>query len=202
MLINLTQPLEAGSTFDLTLNFEQAGEVVVTVPVRALEAMDGGMSGGMSSMDMEATETAEMTMPSMEWSEACAGVHVLDPWVRPVVAGMPNSAAYALLLNLTDADETLVSASSDVAEAVELHEVVMAENDVMRMQPVEGGIVIPAGQAALLQPGGLHIMLINLTGELTEGSTVDFALTFANSGEVQISAPVRAPAEEGMGGGM
>lgn len=202
MLINLTSPLEAGSTFALTLNFEQAGEVEVSVPVRELEAMDGEMSGSMS-MDMEATDAAEMPAPMMAWGEACAGVHVLNPWVRPAAAGMPNSAAYALLLNLTESDARLVSARSDVAEAVELHEVVMGENDVMQMQPIEGGIDIPAGSATLLQPGGLHIMLINLTAELAAGDAVDMTLSFAESGDMPLTFPVRAPAEEDMSmGGM
>jgi copper(I)-binding protein len=200
MLINLTSPLEAGSTFTLTLNFEQAGAVEVSVPVRELEAMDGEMSGGMS-MDMEATDVAEMPAPTMQWSETCAAVHVLKPWVRPAAAGMPNSAAYALLLNLTETDETLVSASSEVAEAVELHEVVMGDNDVMRMQPVENGIDIPAGSASLLQPGGLHIMLINLTTELVAGDTVDMTLSFAEAGDMELTVPITAPEEEGMGAG-
>jgi copper(I)-binding protein len=198
MLINLTSPLEAGSMFTLTLNFEQAGAVEVSVPIRELEAMDGEMSGA-----MEGAEAAEMNVPTMQWSEACAAVHVLKPWVRPAAAGMPNSAAYALLLNLTETDETLVSASSEVAEAVELHEVVMGDNDVMRMQPVENGIDIPAGSASLLQPGGLHIMLINLTTELVVGDTVDMTLSFAEAGDMQLTVPITAPEEEDMGtGGM
>jgi copper(I)-binding protein len=182
----------------LTLSFERAGEVEVSVSIRDLDAMDGEMSGG---MDMQGMDASAMNAPTMEWSAACATMHLVDAWARPAAAGMPNSAAYALLLNLTDTDETLIRASTEAAEAVELHEVVMGDNDVMQMRPVEGGIVIPAGDATLLQPGGLHIMLINLTAELQVDDTIDMTLTFAESGDIELTVPVREPEEEGMGSG-
>jgi copper(I)-binding protein len=198
MLVDLTEPLVAGNTFHMTLSFEHAGEVEVSVSIRDLDAMDGEMSGG---MDMQGMDASAMNAPTMEWSAACATMHLVDAWARPAAAGMPNSAAYALLLNLTDTDETLIRASTEAAEAVELHEVVMGDNDVMQMRPVEGGIVIPAGDATLLQPGGLHIMLINLTAELQVDDTIDMTLTFAESGDIELTVPVREPEEEGMGSG-
>lgn len=44
MLMNLKQPLKTGESFDLTLVFEKAGAVTVTVPVLAMGA---GMNQGM-----------------------------------------------------------------------------------------------------------------------------------------------------------
>lgn len=203
MLINLKQPLAAGEVLDLTLNFEKAGEVQLSVPIRDMEAMAMDMGEGMSGdMGMEATAEPMMDMAEMPWDEACQKVFVLDPWVRPAVPGMPNSAAYGLLLNLTAEEETLVGVNTGIAEVAELHEMVMGDGDVMQMRPLEGGIVIPAGGAALLQPGGLHMMLFGLTGELPAGESVDLTLTFANSGEMTITAPVREPEESGMSMGM
>jgi copper(I)-binding protein len=34
MLMNLAAPLETGATFELTLHFEKAGDITITVPVR------------------------------------------------------------------------------------------------------------------------------------------------------------------------
>lgn len=206
MLINLTEPLVEGEQIELTLTFEHAGDVVLTVPVVDMTAMmmagDAAMEG-MSSGEMPGamgmTEPEEL---APMWDEACATIYVVDPWVRPTMPGMPTSAAYGLLLNLTAEDETLISAESPAAEAVELHEMTMGEGDVMQMRPVEGGIVIPAGGMALLQPGGLHIMLINLTGMLEVGDMVDFTLTFAEYGELQVTVPVREPQPAAMGSGM
>lgn len=201
MLINLKAPLEAGSSLDLTLNFERAGSVTLSVPVEDRAAMD--------DMDMA---TPEMAMSGMNmsnsgaatpvWDATCVGIHVVGAWARPSIPGASTSAAYALLVNLTDADETLVSAHTEIAQATELHEMRMGENDVMQMRPVEGGIRIPAGGAALLQPGGLHVMLIGLTAEVPTDSTLDLTLTFANSGEMRLTVPVHPPDEGGssMGG--
>jgi len=50
-----------------------------------------------------------------------------------------------LLINLTDTDERLISASTAASEVVELDEMLIGENDVMQMRPVEDGITIPAG---------------------------------------------------------
>lgn len=196
MLIGLKAPLLAGEMLPLTLNFETAGEVELSIPIRDMEAMGEAME---SAAPMEAT--AEV-MP-MDWGEECAGIHVLSAWARPAAPGAPNSAAYGLVLNLTSSDNALVAVQSEVAEAVELHEMVMAAGDVMQMRPVEDGIPLPAGSAALLQPGGLHIMLINLTGALAEGDSFRLALEFADGEPMTLTIPVRQPAEPMMpAGGM
>lgn len=63
MLIGLKKPLTAGETFPLTLTFEKAGNISVTVAVRAMGATpdkNGGMGdmhdnqgGGMGHMEMK-----------------------------------------------------------------------------------------------------------------------------------------------------
>ncbi|MBE2267994.1 MAG: copper chaperone PCu(A)C [Anaerolinea sp.] len=197
MLIGLTRVLEAGSMLDLTLTFEHAGEVMVTIPVRDMDAMEG-MGGGMDMGDMAATEEP-MHMEGEE--DPCAGVMVLDPWARPAGAAQPNGGAFALLVNPSSMDDHLVSAVSDVAQVVELHEMVM-NGDVMQMRPLEGGFHIPAVGATQLMPGGYHIMLIGLTRELVVGETFEVTLTFEHSGEQTVTFTVREPMEEGgaMGG--
>ena len=198
MLINLLQELEDGSSFDITLVFESAGEVLVTVPVHDMEhmmndmAMDMNDEESMSEMDMNHED--EMEEMSLMVDEACVGVHVLGAWARPGVA-MPNSAAYALLVNLGASDVTLVSATGSVSEAIELHEMIMGEGDVMRMSPIEGGILIPAGGVAQLQPGGLHIMIIGLTQDLETGDSVSLTLTFDDDTVMEVEVPVQEPME-------
>jgi copper(I)-binding protein len=66
MLIGLKKPLTAGEKFPLTLTFEKAGNISVTVPVQAMGAMqdkggmngmggmqDGKSGGGMGNMEMK-----------------------------------------------------------------------------------------------------------------------------------------------------
>jgi periplasmic copper chaperone A len=50
MLIGLKKPLKAGETIPLTLDFEKAGKVSLTVPIRAMGAEHDDMPG-MGHMD-------------------------------------------------------------------------------------------------------------------------------------------------------
>lgn len=188
MLINLKHPLEAGGQVNLLLNFQHVGEIAVTVPVVDLTAMTGDQHG------MAEMPEAEMPMDTEPvWDEHCAGIHFVNAWARSAGAGTPNSAVYGLLLNLSAADDTLARVYTDASQAVELHEMLMGENDVMRMRPVEDGFVIPAGGATLLKPGGLHIMLINLNGMLQPGDIIELSLTFVENEPLHMVVPIMDP---------
>lgn len=67
----------------------------------------------------------------------------------------------------------------------------MPGTGMMKMQKVDK-IEIPAGETVKLEPGGYHIMLMGLAGELTEGSKITITLTFAEAGEKTVEAEVRA----------
>jgi periplasmic copper chaperone A len=63
----------------------------------------------------------------------------------------------------------------------------------MMMQEIEA-LDLPAGETVTLQPGGYHIMLLDLPDALETGETFDLTLTFANAGEQVISVEVREDA--------
>jgi len=94
-------------------------------------------------------------------------VSAMDFWAR---SGMKdgNSAAYMILQNGTDADDELIGASSDVAQAVELHLSQMKADGTMEMIQQQL-ISVPAGKAVELKPGSYHVMLIGLTRDLKTG---------------------------------
>ena len=120
-------------------------------------------------------------------TETGAGqIEVSDARV-PVPAG-PNGAAYMTLTNPSDTADRLISASSDVAEAVELHESTLQDGS-MAMQQVNG-IDVPAGGQATLEPGGYHVMLIGVAEGLAEGDTVALTLSFEQAGEQTVDATV------------
>lgn len=113
-------------------------------------------------------------------------------WVRATVtvaanqseetpeAAMPMggvSAAYMTIENPLANAIRLSSVETNAAAVVELHETQM-QGDVMQMRPVEGGIVIAANESAALQPGGLHVMLLDLQQNLVEGEAIQAALNF------------------------
>jgi len=120
---------------------------------------------------------------------------ILHPWARPTAEGASMGAAYLSIKNAGAAADKLVSASSPVAEKVELHET-REENGVMKMRPVEGGLEIAPSASQELKPGGRHIMLIGLKKRLQEGEMVPLTLTLAKAGAIDVEAKVekREPA--------
>ncbi len=114
---------------------------------------------------------------------------VADPYVRAVPPGQMNSASFMTIRNPSADDRALVAAASPAAEVVELHTHTL-ENGMMRMRKIER-IDLPAGQSVQLQPGGLHVMLIGLTGALKPDTAVDLTLEFDDGSRTTLQAPVR-----------
>lgn len=122
------------------------------------------------------------------------------PWSRALPPNAPAGAAYFVVQNSGTAADTLVSASSPVAEKAELHTHVML-GEVMKMQQVES-VAIPAGGNATFAPGGNHVMLFGLKKPLVAGESFALTLVFQNAGavdvEVKIEQDAPAPAAEHM----
>jgi copper(I)-binding protein len=116
-------------------------------------------------------------------------VAVHDPYVRAVPPGQPNSAAFMILENSGKTDHAVVAAKSDASEVVELHTHVMEEG-MMKMRQIPQ-FDLPAGAKTTLEPGGLHVMLIGLKGDLKAGDTVALTLVFADGTETPLQAPVK-----------
>lgn len=108
---------------------------------------------------------------------------------RATLPNAPVGAGYITITNKGTADDTLVSATSPVAGATQIHEMKM-EGDVMKMNELPDGLVVPAGQSVMLAPGGLHIMFMDLKEQLIEGSEIPVTLTFANAGTIEIKLVV------------
>jgi len=98
------------------------------------------------------------------------------------------SAGYMTLRNDGAGADRLLEVSSDVAREVQLHTSEM-NNNVMRMRRVEA-IDVPAGATVALEPGGYHLMLLDLKRDLAAGETVKLTLRFERAGTVEVDAPV------------
>ena len=104
------------------------------------------------------------------------GIIIENAWVRASeysaeAGGM--TGIFAKITNKGDKTITLVGGSTEAAMMVQTHEVV----DGM-MQEKKGGIEIHVGQTVTLQPGDLHIMLMNLTKPIVVGDKIDFTFKF------------------------
>jgi copper(I)-binding protein len=126
-----------------------------------------------------------------------ANVSVTDAWARATMPGQKVSGAYMQIRS--DADARLVGASSPAVPRVEVHEMKM-DGDVMRMREVKA-IDLPKGKTVSLEPGGYHIMLMNLAKPIAAGEIIPLVLT-VESGGTQQTIEVKAEARAPMGGSM
>ncbi|MDP1645502.1 MAG: copper chaperone PCu(A)C [Thiobacillus sp.] len=125
-----------------------------------------------------------------------ANISVSDAWARATMPGQQVSGAYMQLQ--ADADARLVSVSSPVVPRVEMHEMKM-DGDVMRMREVKA-IDLPKGKTVSLEPGGFHIMLMNLPKPIAAGDVIPLILTVESGGKQQ-TVEVKAEARSPMGSG-
>lgn len=101
------------------------------------------------------------------------------------------AAFYFTVTNNGDGADTLLSIESDMAHVIEIHDVEMKDG-VMSMFPLEDGLEVPAGETVTLEPGGYHVMMIDITESLIDGEEFTATLTFENAGEVEITVPIFA----------
>ena len=113
-----------------------------------------------------------------------------DPFARAAPAG-GVSAVFLQIENATALDETLVAARTDAAGRVEIHRTQEGAGGLSEMVEVEGGLLVPAGETVTLEPGGLHVMLLDLQRDLAEGDTLDVEMEFSSRGTVTARVPVR-----------
>ncbi len=114
-----------------------------------------------------------------------SAVTMTDPWVKAVDSGM--TAAFGTLANSSGGEVVLVSASTPASPEVQLHEMAMKDGE-MVMQEKAGGIPVPAGGQAVLEPGGDHIMLMDVAAPIRPGDVVTLTLTFSDGSTTQVEA--------------
>ena len=118
-------------------------------------------------------------------------ITVQDPYVRLAPPNAPATGAFMVLRNTGDKEVKLLKAENPVSKVTELHNHIN-DNGVMKMRPV-AAIEIKAGGEAVLKPGGLHVMLIDLKAPMKEGEHVPLTLTFDDGSRKTIEARVVRP---------
>ena len=128
---------------------------------------------------------------------AWAQVKVENAWARATVQGQKATGAF---MKLTAPQATqLVAVSTPVAGVSEIHEMKM-DNGVMKMRAMPV-LQLPANQAVELQPGGYHLMLMDLKAPLAKDGSIALTLTFKDAkGQVskqQVNVPVTTGMPQG-----
>lgn len=94
----------------------------------------------------------------------------------------------------------LVGARSDVAGLVQIHTHTIDDAGIMRMRRLEDGLALDTHETVTLEPGGHHIMLMNLKEPLRKGESVDITLEFEHGDTLDVTVPILSIAAQGTGG--
>jgi periplasmic copper chaperone A len=157
----------------------------VLVAVLALTGLSGCGGSAPAASATTATSASATTATSASAATPASALTVRDQWVKSAGRG-EMTAAFGTLVNGTDHDLTVVSATSTVSP-MELHEMAM-QGGKMVMRPKQGGFVIKAGATHDLSPGGDHLMLMKPSEAIQPGDEVSFTLTLDDAKTVTFTA--------------
>lgn len=121
-------------------------------------------------------------------SAAAGALTVADAWVR-AVPGAAVAAAYMKLHNGGTQPVRVTGVRSAVAGSAMIHETLLV-GGVSTMRPHEPLTIAP-GASVELKPGGLHVMLHDLTHPLAVDEQVPLELLLEGGGRLEVRARVR-----------
>lgn len=130
-------------------------------------------------------------LPLSACARDCAP-RVRDGWIRLLPGGMPMQAGFGRIDNHCPMPATIVSASSPAYGSVELHESKVVDG-INRMRGVPELRIAP-DSAAVLKPGGLHLMLMQPKATLKPGSRVAIVFKLKDGRELLGEFEARKPA--------
>lgn len=134
---------------------------------------------------------------------ACGSAHaggtadqitVNDAYIRQAPPGAMAAGAFMVIRNSGSKEARIVTASNPASRVTELH-THLNEGGVMKMRQVKD-IPVPAGGEAVLKPGGLHVMLIDLKAPLKDGDMVPIVLGMADGSSKEVAVQVRNPMKD------
>ncbi|WP_339846317.1 copper chaperone PCu(A)C [uncultured Halopseudomonas sp.] len=137
--------------------------------------------------------------PALAHDYQVADLHIAHSWARPLPPVVPSGAAYLHIENRGTTADTLVAASSPIADKVEVHEHVHVDG-LMKMQEVEQ-LSIEPGADVVFEPGGYHFMMFGLKQPLEDGGRFPLTLVFENAGSIEVDVMIEkeapAPTDHG-----
>lgn len=112
-------------------------------------------------------------------------IEIIHPHIHEPFAGAKTAAGYMAISNEGAQAGRLIGIETPAAKSVSLHMTEHGGDGVARMKPVDA-LEIPPGETIVLEPGGLHVMLMGLTGPLKEGDMMPAVLIFEQAGRVEM----------------
>jgi copper(I)-binding protein len=115
---------------------------------------------------------------------------VTGPWSRPTPPVATVGAVYFSMANVGRTADRLIAISTPIARKVEIHEDHNVQGTV-QMRAVES-VECPPGVTVKAEPGGLHVMLLDLVRPLVAGMEFPLSLRFRDAGVLTVQVAVGA----------
>lgn len=117
-------------------------------------------------------------------------------YTRAMLPGAKAAGGYLTIANSGTVPDRLTGASSEAAGLIDVHKMSMVDG-VMNMEAVDGGLDIPAGGSVSLEPGGIHLMLMQIGTPFEEGQCLQVTLHFVNAGDMPVVLSIGGVAQSG-----
>ena len=111
----------------------------------------------------------------------------MDAWAKASDSDM--SAVFGKIMNETGADVKIMSATTSASDMTELHETVDVDGQSQMQQVSE--FTVPAGGSLTLEPGGDHIMIMDLKSPVEAGEEVTVTLSLSDGQSQQFTAQAK-----------
>lgn len=116
-------------------------------------------------------------------------ITVEQAWARVTPGVSRTGAIYLIIHNKSPNDDLLLAVDSSAAQTTAVHESRIVDG-VARMEPLPVGIPMPSHGEVVMRPGGIHIMLTGLSGELAVGNTLPVKMVFQEAGLLDFEVPI------------
>lgn len=113
---------------------------------------------------------------------------LVDGWAEATDGD--RTGVFGTVVNSSEQDISLARVESDLTALVELHVTVDGAAGGV-MGPADDGFVVPAGGELVLEPGGDHLMLLQLDAPVETGQDLELTLVTADGQEYAVTATVR-----------
>ncbi|MDH3218570.1 MAG: copper chaperone PCu(A)C [Gammaproteobacteria bacterium] len=120
---------------------------------------------------------------------ALADLEISDAWIKNLPASVPVRAGYLTLRNLTKKSVTIVGAISPGFASVEIHRSV-SQDGMARMEAVPK-LQIEGGTTVRLEPGGLHLMMMQPAQPTSPGELYRITFEYADGSRQSLQMEVR-----------
>src|SRR5215475_11363628 len=138
---------------------------------------------------------AGMAGTALAQTYTVGSLKIEQPWTRATPGGAKVGGGYLTITNTGTTPDRLVGGSLAQAGRFEMHEMKM-EGGTAQMREIKGGLEIGPGQKVELEPGGYHIMFMDLRAPFKQGETLKGQLRFEKAGTVDVEYKV-----QGLGAG-